>query len=143
MDYHINEGSFNLPEGLQDNSMNMLLTGSSGLGLSLIISRDRLEAGESFGAFIDRQLKSLTQQVKALRIHERHEHKPPPKEEMTMLEMAFEFQQNGQMLYQRQRSWLLPDQKRVLVLTGASVAPFTDTQKQGWIVICNGFQPRI
>ena len=51
MQFHLNEGSFTLPDGLRDNSMNMLLTGHSGLDLSLIITRDRLEPGESFEAF--------------------------------------------------------------------------------------------
>jgi hypothetical protein len=142
MQFHINEGSFNLPEGLQDNSMNMLLTGTSDLGLSLIVTRDRLEAGEKFDGFMDRQLKALGQQVTALEITERHAHAPPPKNETTMLELVLQFKQNGQLLYQRQRSWLLPDEKRVLVLTGASAAPITDAQKKSWIAICGSFQPR-
>ena len=142
MQFHINEGSFDLPDGLQDNSMNMLLTGTSGLGLSLIITRDRLEAGETFVGFVDRQLKALAQQVTALQITERHEDKPPPKNETTMLELVLQFKQDGQPLYQRQRLWLLPDEKRVLVLTGAAAAPITDSQKKSWISICSGFVPR-
>ena len=63
MQFHLNEGSFTLPDGLRDNSMNMLLTGHSGLDLSLIITRDRLDPGESFEAFVDRQIKAVTLQV--------------------------------------------------------------------------------
>ncbi|WP_284407227.1 MULTISPECIES: DcrB-related protein [unclassified Acidovorax] len=142
MQFHIQEGTFELPAGLQDNSMNMLMTGTSGLDLSLIVTRDRLDAGESYGAFMERQIKSVTLQVKDFEVTERHEQKSAAQDELIGLEVSQKFKQNGQWVYQRQRSWLLPDKVRVLVLTAASVAPITDTQMQRWKTICASFQPR-
>jgi hypothetical protein len=112
MQFLINEGSFNLPDGLQDHSMNMLLQGTSTLGLTLIISRAALEPGEALGGFIDRQLQSLTQQVSHLQVPERHLHQDPPNQELAAAELALEFVQNGQPVYQRQRVWLLADKVR-------------------------------
>lgn len=142
MQFHINEGSFTLPDGLRDNSMNMLLTGHSGLDLSLIITRDRLEPGESFEAFVDRQVKAVTLQVSKFSIQERHAQKAPDRDETVAVEFAQQFTQNGQVIHQRQRSWLLPDRASVLVLTAASTAPITDAQKKAWLTICASFQPR-
>lgn len=142
MQFHLNEGSFTLPDGLRDNSMNMLLTGHSGLDLSLIITRDRLEPGESFEAFVDRQIKAVTLQVSKFSIQEKHAQKAPGRDETIAVELAQQFTQNGQVIYQRQRTWLLPDAASVLVLTAASAAPITDAQKKAWLAICASFQPR-
>jgi len=130
MQFHLNEGSFTLPDGLRDNSMNMLLTGHSGLDLSLIITRDRLEPGESFEAFVDRQIKAVTLQVSKFSIQEKHAQKAPDRDQTIAVELAQQFTQNGQVIYQRQRTWLLPDAASVLVLTAASAAPITDAQKK-------------
>lgn len=142
MQFHINEGVFTLPSGVQDNSMNMLMTGHSGLDLSLIMTRDRLEPGESFEAFIERQIKAVSLQVSDYQIAERHTQKSPDSTEPVAVELAQQFTQNGQTIYQRQRTWLLPDRARVLVLTAASVVPITDAQKKQWLSICASFQPR-
>jgi len=142
MQFHINEGVFTLPSGVQDNSMNMLMTGHSGLDLSLIMTRDRLEPGESFEAFIERQIKAVSLQVSDYQIAERHTQKLPEGAEQVAVELAQQFTQNGQTIYQRQRTWLLPDRARVLVLTAASVVPITDLQKKQWQSICASFQPR-
>ncbi|OYD49949.1 DcrB-related protein [Acidovorax kalamii] len=142
MQFHLNEGSFTLPDGLRDNSMNMLLTGRSGLDLSLIITRDRLEPGESFEAFVDRQIKAVTLQVSKFSIQEKHAQKAPDRDQTIAVELAQQFTQNGQVIYQRQRTWLLPDAASVLVLTAASAAPITDAQKNAWLAICASFQPR-
>lgn len=122
--------------------MNMLMTGHSGLDLSLIMTRDRLEPGESFEAFIERQIKAVSLQVSDYQIAERHTQKSPDSTEPVAVELAQQFTQNGQTIYQRQRTWLLPDRARVLVLTAASVVPITDAQKKQWLSICASFQPR-
>lgn len=142
MQFHLNEGSFTLPDGLRDNSMNMLLTGHSGLDLSLIITRDRLEPGESFEAFVDRQIKAVTLQVSKFSIQEKHAQKAPDRDDTIAVELAQQFTQNSQVIHQRQRTWLLPDAASVLVLTAASASPITDAQKNAWLAICASFQPR-
>jgi len=142
MQFHLNEGSFTLPDGLRDNSMNMLLTGHSGLDLSLIITRDRLDPGESFEAFVDRQIKAVTLQVSKFSIQQKHAQKAPDRDDTIAVELAQQFTQNGQVIHQRQRTWLLPDAASVLVLTAASASPITDAQKNAWLAICASFQPR-
>lgn len=142
MQFHINEGVFTLPNGVLDNSMNMLMTGHSGLDLSLIMTRDRLEPGETFERFVERQTKAVSLQVSDYQIAERHVLKSPDSPETTAVEFAQQFKQNGQTIYQRQRTWLLPDGARVLVLTAASTAPITEAQKKQWSSICASFQPR-
>jgi len=94
--------------------MNMLLTGHSGLDLSLIITRDRLEPGESFEAFVDRQIKAVTLQVSKFSIQEKHAQKAPDRDDTIAVELAQQFTQNGQVIHQRQRTWLLPDAASVL-----------------------------
>lgn len=142
MQFHINEGVFTLPSGIQDNSMNMLMTGHSGLALSLIMTRDCLEAGETFERFVERQIKAVSLQVSDYQVAERHVQKSLDSAETTAVELVQQFRQNGQTIYQRQRTWLLPDGARVLVLTAASTVPITEAQKKQWASICASFQPR-
>ncbi|ADX45821.1 DUF1795 domain-containing protein [Paracidovorax avenae] len=142
MRYQMQEGSFELPDGLQDNSMHMFMTGNSGLDMSLIATRERLEAGESFGAYMERQFKSVAMQVKDFKMGERLGDTAIPAKGLASLEYAQTFRQNGQTVHQRQRTWLLADQCTVLVLTAASMAPLTEAQKTRWRAICDSFQPR-
>ncbi|CAM3427054.1 DcrB-related protein [Paracidovorax anthurii] len=142
MRYQMQEGSFELPDGLHDNTMHMLMTGTSGLDMSLIATRDRLEAGESFNAYMERQFKAVSTQVKDFKVEERLGDTGIPTRGLASLECVQTFRQNGQTVHQRQRTWLLADQSGVLVLTGASVVPFTEAQKTRWRAICDSFQPR-
>ena len=59
MKYHFNEGAFDVPEYLDDRTVNVLAPQLGSAGLTIAITRDPLEGDESLQQFVDRQLKDL------------------------------------------------------------------------------------
>lgn len=141
MRYQINEGSFNLPDGMQDNSINVLLADQSGLGFNVVVTRSRLEPGETFEQLVDRQLQMLGQQFSKTEISDRRGHKDPSTGALRAVEYAVQFKQDGLMVYQRQIGYLLGDTGRVVVLTAAAQSPLTDDQLMQWREIYSSFKP--
>ena len=66
MKYHFNEGAFDVPEYLDDRTVNVLAPQLGSAGLTIAITRDPLEGDESLQQFVDRQLKDLGRQVTKL-----------------------------------------------------------------------------
>ena len=141
MHYQINEGSFNVPDGMQDNSINLLLADQSGMGFNVVVTRSRLEPGETFEQLVDRQLQVLGQQFSKTEISDRRGQKDPLSGELRAVEYAVQFKQDGVMVYQRQIGYLLGDTGKVVVLTAAAQAPLTDAQLVQWRAIYSSFKP--
>ncbi|MBU1352057.1 MAG: DUF1795 domain-containing protein [Gammaproteobacteria bacterium] len=141
MHYQINEGSFKVPDGMQDNSINMLLADQSGLGFNVVVTRSRLESGETFEQLVDRQLQMLGQQFSKTEISDRRGQKDPSSGELRAVEYAVQFKQDGAMVYQRQIGYLLGDTGKVVVMTAAAQAPLSDTQLAQWRAIHSSFKP--
>ncbi|CAN7171734.1 DUF1795 domain-containing protein [Acidovorax sp. LjRoot129] len=141
MQYQINEGFFSVPDGMQDNSINLLLAGQSGLGFNVVVTRARLEPGETFEQLVNRQLQMLGQQFSMTEITDRSVQKDPVSGELRAIEYAVQFKQDGVMVYQRQVGYLLGSTGNVVVMTAAAQAPLTDAQQTQWRAIRSSFKP--
>ena len=144
MRYHINEGQFDVPDdGRVDRSMNVLAM-SDGSGTTLIVSRDALRTQENLAQFVARQMSDLTRQVSQLKELSRGDVAiGSPLHNLRGIELATQFKQNGQALYQRQAVFQQragsPD---VLVLTASSPVPFDAEALALWQRALASFQPR-
>lgn len=146
MKYHIQEGRFDVPDdGRIDRSMNVLAM-PDGAGTTLIVSRDALRAQENLAQFVTRQMNDLTRQVSQLKELSRDEIAVGPAvSSLRAIELATQFKQNGQALYQRQAVFLLPnerDAKAVLILTASSPVPFDAEALALWQRTLASFEPR-
>ncbi|CAA2107835.1 DcrB-related protein [Variovorax paradoxus] len=144
MRYHINEGQFDVPDdGRVDRSMNVLAM-PDGSGTTLIVSRDALRTQENLAQFVARQMSDLTRQVSQLKELSRGDVAiGSPLHNLRGIELATQFKQNGQALYQRQAVFQQragsPD---VLVLTASSPVPFDAEALALWQRTLASFQPR-
>lgn len=146
MKYHIQEGRFDVPDdGRIDRSMNVLAM-PDGSGTTLIVSRDALREQESLAQFVARQMNDLTRQVSQLKEVSRTDIAVGPAiASLRAIELATQFRQNGQALYQRQAVFLLPQDpagKAVLILTASSPVPFDADALALWQRTLESFQPR-
>lgn len=146
MKYHIQEGRFDVPDdGRIDRSMNVLAM-PDGSGTTLIVSRDALREQESLAQFVARQMNDLTRQVSQLKEVSRTDIAVGPAiASLRAIELATQFRQNGQALYQRQAVFLLPQDpvgKSVLILTASSPVPFDADALALWQRTLESFQPR-
>jgi hypothetical protein len=126
MNYHINEGSFAIPEQAQDRSVNMLILNHGPGGLTLAVTRDMKQQGEELGAFVSRQLRTLAAQVKQFKQQEPVALAVGPAQ-LPALQISTSFKQNNATMHQLQTVVML-DASRVLVLTLTCAAPLTPEQ---------------
>jgi len=140
MDYHINEGSFRIPDQAQDRSVNMLLLNHGPGGLTLVVTRDRLQEGEQLDGFLVRQLRTLASQVKQFRQQE-----PVSlsvgSAQLPALRIASSFKQNNATVHQLQTAILTGG--AVLVLTLTCAAPLTAEQTEYAQQLLDSFTPAV
>jgi len=138
MDYHINEGSFRIPDQAQDRSVNMLLLNHGPGGLTLVVTRDRLQEGEQLDGFLTRQLRTLASQVKQFR---QQEAAPVSvgSAQLPALRIASSFKQNNATVHQLQTAILTGG--AVLVLTLTCAAPLTAEQSAYAQQMLDSFTP--
>ena len=140
MDYHINEGSFRIPDQAQDRSVNMLLLNHGPGGLTLVVTRDRLQQGEQLDGFLVRQLRTLASQVKQFRQQE-----PVSlsvgSAQLPALRIASSFKQNNATVHQLQTAILTGG--AVLVLTLTCAAPLTAEQTEYAQQLLDSFTPAV
>ncbi|MET3496454.1 DcrB-related protein [Variovorax boronicumulans] len=144
MRYHLNEGQFDIPDdGRIDRSMNVLAM-PDGSGTTLIVSRDALQTQETLAQFVTRQMRDLMRQVTQLKEISRDEVAiGSPLQNLRAIELATQFKQNGQALYQRQAVFLPSAASRsVLILTASSPVPFDAESLALWQRTLASFQPR-
>ena len=137
--YHISEGSFQVPDAAQDRSVNMLVLNHGPGGLTLVVTRDALQAGEDLDDFLARQLRTLALQVKGFRQQEAN----PLRVGATGLpaaRVATTFRQNNASLHQLQTALLLGG-GQVLVLTLSCASPLTPEQAAYGQLLLDSFVP--
>jgi hypothetical protein len=141
MDYRINEGSLRIPAQAQDRSVNMLILNHGPGGLTLVVTRDRLQEGEDLDGFLTRQMRTLASQVKQFR--------QQPAEAVTVgpaqlagRRTATSFKQNNATVHQLQTAILL-DAAAVLVLTLTCAAPLNGEQLAYAQQLLDSFTPAI
>lgn len=139
MNYHINEGSFAIPEQAQDRSVNMLILNHGPGGLTLAVTRDVVQQGEELTAFVSRQLRTLAAQVKQFRQQEPVALAVGPAQ-LPALQIGTSFKQNNATMHQLQTVIML-DASRVLVLTLTCAAPLTAEQTAYAQQLLDSFAP--
>lgn len=130
MKYTVNEGNFNIPDGLTDKTVNMLMT-PDGQQVSYTMTRDKLQEGELLPNFITRQLKELSRQVSKFSELERLE-TPFANSPQSAWDIKSFFKQNGREFHQRQVIVLLPDERQVFIVTGTAFNAWTDQDLAAW-----------
>ncbi|CDG83519.1 DcrB-related protein [Janthinobacterium agaricidamnosum] len=129
MDYHIEEGSFTVPDGAQDRSINLLILNHGPGGLTLVVTRDQLQEGENLDTFLTRQLRTMASQVKHFQQQDRCEvHLGAA--QLPGLQVSTSFRQNGSSIHQRQTVASLGG-VAVLLFTLSCASPLT-TQQQAY-----------
>lgn len=141
MDYHINEGSFVIPDQAQDRSVNMLVLNHGPGGLTLVVTRDQLQAGEELPGFLTRQLRTLSSQVKNFRQHE-PETLAVGTAQLQALRVGTSFKQNSATVHQLQTAVLL-GANAVLVLTLTCASPLTAEQAAYGQQLLDSFRPAV
>jgi hypothetical protein len=139
MDYRIHEGSFTIPGQAQDRSVNMLLLNHGPGGLTLVVSRDRLQEGEPLDGFLKRQLRTLASQVKQFRQQDTVALTVGPAQ-LPAVRVATSFKQNNATVHQLQTAIAL-DAGAVLVLTLTCAAPLTAEQAAYGQQLLDSFTP--
>jgi hypothetical protein len=141
MDYHINEGSFRIPDQAQDRSVNMLVLNHGPGGLTLVATRDQLQEGEQLEGFLTRQLRTLASQVKQFR-QQAPEAVAVGTAQLPALRIATSFKQNNASVHQLQTAIHLGG-KAVLVLTLTCAAPLTAEQAAYAQQLLDSFTPAV
>jgi len=139
MDYYINEGSFHIPEQAQDRSVNMLVLNHGPGGLTLVVTRDRLQEGEGLDGFLARQLRTLASQVKGFRQQDAVPLTVGPAQ-LPTLRVATSFKQNQASIHQLQTAVVLGGDA-VLVMTLSSSLPLNAEQMAYSQQLLDSFTP--
>lgn len=139
MEYHINEGSFTIPAGAQDRSVNMLVLNVGPGGLTLVVTRDQVEEGEDLDGFLTRQLRTLASQVKGFKQQERVA-LGVGAARLQGLQITSSFKQNNASIHQRQTVVRLAG-SAVLVLTLSCAAPLNTEQEAYLQQLLESFLP--
>jgi len=127
MKYILNEGAFELPDGTQDRTVNVLILSDAPAGLSMVVNRDRLEPGEDFEGFIKRQMNTVSRQVKQFQEHARRSVKIGASQ-LAGLQFDTSFKQNSQTFHQLQTVFQVPS-GIILVATFTSAIPLTQEHR--------------
>jgi len=139
MDYYINEGSFHIPEQAQDRSVNMLVLNHGPGGLTLVVTRDRLQEGEGLDGFLARQLRTLASQVKGFRQQDPVALAVGPAQ-LPALRVATSFKQNQASIHQLQMAVVLGGDA-VLVMTLSCSSPLNAEQTAYAQQLLDSFTP--
>ena len=139
MNYQINEGSFALSPQAQDRSVNMLVLNLGPGGLTLVVTRDLAEEGESLDAMLRRQLRTLGSQVKQLKYSEPLALQVGPAA-LPAFQVTTSFKQNNASVHQLQTMVALRD-KAVLVFTLTCASPLTTEQAAYAQQVLDSFTP--
>lgn len=139
MDYQISEGMFQVPDGAQDRSVNMLVLNHGPGGLTLVVTRDRLQEGEALDGFLGRQLRTLASQVKGFRQQDIVAASAGTAQ-LPAAQVATSFRQNNAGIHQLQTAILLGD-GAVLVLTLSCASPLNSEQLDYARQLLDSFTP--
>ena len=126
MNYQIQEGIFTVPAQAQDRSVNMLVLNYGPGGLTLVVTRDLMQEGETLDGMLRRQLRTLGTQVKQLKHQEPAALQVGPAS-LSALQIAVTFKQNNATVHQLQTMVALRG-KAVLVFTITCAAPLNAEQ---------------
>ena len=142
MPYQINEGQFDF-DSLDDGSINIIEMPAheDGTPMRLVITRDRLRAGEDLKTCLTRQVRELARRLPEFKEIKRESGWLGSGEAMfPAIVLQTRFKQDGQQVYQAQCAAQLPE-ARLLILTLTSPQPFDDKLRARWIDLLTRFVP--
>lgn len=142
MDYQLQEGSFTLPEGFQDRTVNMFVLGNNAPApVSLTISRDTHLPGEDIAGYLKRQLKLLASKLRGYTVLEQKAVSLGTAAPLPGLQIEAYYLSDKRPIHQRQAAFIIaPGQ--VLVFACTSQADFNAEQTRTWTELLASYQPR-
>ncbi|MFJ4445225.1 DcrB-related protein [Pseudomonas sp. NPDC089422] len=142
MDYPLAEGTLQLPEGLQDRTVNIFVQPSSGPAhLNFNVARDDLPAEESLGAYVDRQLALIGSKLRNYTLLGKRPVSLSTAAPLAGLQVDAYYLHDGRPVYQRQAAFEVTP-GRILVFSATSQSEFNAGQDACWQQLLDGFQPR-
>jgi len=142
MDYQLQEGSINLPEGFQDRTVNMFILGNSiPAPLNITVSRDNLLPGEDLKAYIERQVKLIAGQLRGYTVLGKTPAQLSSSQPLAGVQVDGYYLKDGRPIYQRQAAFEVSP-GRILVFSTTSQADFSGKQNDNWFELLNSFEPR-
>ncbi|WP_434525435.1 DcrB-related protein [Photorhabdus asymbiotica] len=136
--FHFNAGSVMVPRDWQDVSILVLNSPDDKNGSSFTLSRDILPWGLDFAQFAQREIISLSQQLKNYQMVSQESGQLNGWETVT-LEFAWSSPQGP--IHQVMMLLNLPEQ--VLIFTGTCNGEMTSVQREKMLAMMTSFQPRI
>jgi hypothetical protein len=115
--YRINEGSFELPDGYVDQTLNVFPNSSAvPADFSLVVSRDTPLAGENLQAYFERQMKELPGSLPGVKVLRRGTLTVGGRQAM---EVEYTWVSKGMKMHQRQATLLVGG--RILNVTASAL----------------------
>ncbi len=142
MPYVFNEGSLELPSPPEDRSVNVLIVPNPeehGEPLTLVITRDEMEPGETLEECVKRQLVIISRQLRGFAELKREETLIGTEQIPGILIEAHN-SNAGSKIYQWLAIFPVSDRK-IFVYALSSVRPFRDAQRQMWKDILASYTP--
>lgn len=136
MNYLLNEGSLALPgDSFFDGSINILRFDK--LGTSLVITRGKLQDGETFEKNFESQLKKLESQMKEVRTQGRANVQIGKKSDIHAIEVRSQYKDGNHRVYQIQLVWELPGEL-VMAMSYIKASPLGEVEAKHWEMIKAG-----
>lgn len=136
MNYQINEGSLSLPsDACFDGSINILRFEK--LGTSLVVTRGKLQAGETLENNFDNQIKKLEAQMKEVRFQGRSNINVGKNADIPAIEVRSQYKDGNHRVYQYQLVWAMPGEL-VMAMSYVKPSPLGDAESQHWETIKAG-----
>jgi hypothetical protein len=142
MNFHTNELTIDLPEIINDRSVNMLTVAGpqGGVPFQIVINRDLLLGGETLQQCFDRQVGQMTRQTQAFRAVAKRTLEIGP-DKLEGLEIESSFTQSGRHFHQLQAMWVTQT-PRILALTLSSPVAISEGQRTIWRQVIESVKSR-
>lgn len=130
MSYQINEGSLSLPgDAYFDGTINILRFEK--LGTSLVVTRGKLQEGETLEKNFDNQIRKLEAQMKEVRFQRRSNVNVGKNSDTPAIEVRSQYKDGNHRVYQFQLVWAMPGEQ-VMALSYVKPSPLGELESQHW-----------
>lgn len=140
MRYHTQECSFEIPNLIEDRTVNALTLNcpTTGTPFQVVVGRDQLIAGEDLEECLKRQVRLMTRHVTNFREVSRRE-LLRNEGGLQAVEVESTFRQNNTSFYQIQAILIL-SAPRLLVLTLSNQTPLRESHREVWSTILDSYR---
>lgn len=142
MNYLLPEGELTLPNTVRDRTVNMFTLGDSlPAPLSITVSRDDLLPDETFDAYIKRQIKLLSSNLKNYHLKSQEDAVLGTSEHSIKgVQLNAHYMNGYKPIYQRQAAFLIAPE-RALIFTTTSQTQLSEQQNADWQAMLASFIP--